>query len=54
LPPALRNTVWVIGGGLVLTRSVLLAHWTSDVIAGLAVGAALERLLRLVTGFGRR
>jgi membrane-associated phospholipid phosphatase len=54
LPPALRNTVWVIGGGLVLTRIVLLAHWTSDIIAGLAVGAALERLLRLVTGFGRR
>ena len=31
LPPAQRNTVWAIGGGLVLTRIVLLAHWTSDV-----------------------
>jgi undecaprenyl-diphosphatase len=38
----------------VLTRIVLLAHWTSDVVAGLAVGAATERLLRLLTGFGRR
>src|SRR6185369_510445 len=39
-----RNTIWAVGGGLVLTRIVLLAHWTSDVVAGLAVGAALERL----------
>jgi membrane-associated phospholipid phosphatase len=54
LPPAQRNTVWAIGGGLVLTRIVLLAHWTSDVVAGLAVGVAVERLLRLLTGFGKR
>ena len=54
LPPAQRNAVWAVGGGLVLTRIVLLAHWTSDVVAGLAVGAAVERLLRFVTGFGRR
>jgi undecaprenyl-diphosphatase len=44
--------VWSIGAGLVLTRIVLLAHWTSDVIAGLAIGAAVERLLRRWTGFG--
>lgn len=54
LPPTQRNAVWAVGGSLVLTRIVLLAHWTSDVIAGLAVGAVIERLLRLVTGFGRR
>ena len=54
LPPAQRNAIWAVGGGLVLTRIVLLAHWTSDVVAGLAVGAALERLLRCVTGFERR
>jgi len=54
LPPAQRNTVWAVGSGLVLTRIVLLAHWTSDVLAGLAIGAAAERLLRFVTGFGRR
>ena len=54
LPPAQRNAVWAVGGGLALTRIVLLAHWTSDVVAGLAVGAALERLLRFVTGFKRR
>jgi membrane-associated phospholipid phosphatase len=54
LPPAQRNAVWAVGSGLVLTRIVLLAHWTSDVVAGLAVGAVIERLLRRVTGFGRR
>ena len=54
LPPSQRNAVWAVGGGLVFTRIVLLAHWTSDVVAGLALGAAVERLLRLVTGFGRR
>ena len=52
LPPAKRNLVWSIGAGLVLTRIVLLAHWTSDVIAGLAIGTAVERLLRHWTGFG--
>jgi membrane-associated phospholipid phosphatase len=54
LPPGERNAVWAIGGGLVLTRIFLLAHWTSDVIVGLAIGAGVERLLRFVTGFGRR
>jgi undecaprenyl-diphosphatase len=52
LPPAKRNLVRSIGVGLVLTRIVLLAHWSSDVIAGLAIGAAVERLLRRWTGFG--
>jgi membrane-associated phospholipid phosphatase len=54
LPSGQRNAVWAVGGGLVLTRIVLLAHWTSDVVAGLALGAGIERLLRFVTGFGRR
>jgi membrane-associated phospholipid phosphatase len=47
-----RNVVWSIGAGLVLTRIVLLAHWASDVVAGLVVGAVTERILRLVTGYG--
>ncbi len=54
LPAGQRNAVWAVGGGLVLTRIVLLAHWACDVVVGLAVGAALERLLRFATGFGRR
>ena len=53
LPRAQRNAVWAAGAGLVLTRIILLAHWTTDVLAGLAMGAAAERLLRLFTGFGR-
>ncbi len=53
LPAKQRNVVWSIGAGLVLTRIVLLAHWASDVAVGLAVGAVTERLLRLVTGYGR-
>jgi undecaprenyl-diphosphatase len=54
LPPLQRNLVWAVGAGLVLTRIVLLAHWTSDVVAGLAMGAGIERSLRLVTGYGQR
>jgi membrane-associated phospholipid phosphatase len=53
LPWRERSAAWLVGAGLVATRIVLLAHWTSDVIAGLAIGALSERLLRLVTGYGR-
>jgi hypothetical protein len=53
LPKRQRNIVWLIGAGLVASRIVLLAHWTSDVVAGLAIGAATERLLRRFTGYGR-
>jgi membrane-associated phospholipid phosphatase len=52
LPAKPRNLVWGIGATLVLTRVVLLAHWASDIAAGLAVGAVTERLLRLLTGYG--
>jgi membrane-associated phospholipid phosphatase len=52
LPCRQRYTVWAIGAGLVATRIVLLAHWTSDVIAGLAIGAVTERVLRRLTGYG--
>jgi PAP2 superfamily len=51
LPSRQRNTLWAIGVGLVLTRIVLLAHWTSDVAAGLVVGALTERLMRRFTGY---
>lgn len=53
LPKRQRNAVWLVGAGLVATRILLLAHWTSDVVAGLAIGATTERLLRRVTGYGR-
>ena len=53
LPRKQRNLVWLIGAGLVATRVLLLAHWTSDVLAGLAIGSLTERLLRRLTGYGR-
>ena len=53
LPPARRNLVWSIGAALVLTRVVLLAHWASDVAAGVVLGGLTERLLRFWTGYGR-
>ena len=53
LPPKVRDAIWAAGTVLVTTRIVLLAHWFSDVVAGLsAIGAALERGLRTVTGLG--
>ena len=49
LPPPWRNGIWIAGAILASTRIVLLAHWLTDVVAGLAIGAALERLLRPFT-----
>lgn len=51
LPPQKRNVVWTIGAALALSRIALLAHWASDVVAGLALGALTERLLRPLTGY---
>jgi membrane-associated phospholipid phosphatase len=53
LPRQQRDAVWLVGTGLVATRILLLAHWTSDVVVGLALGAATERFLRRFTGYGR-
>jgi membrane-associated phospholipid phosphatase len=53
LPAAPRRTIRAFAAGLSLTRVAILAHWASDVVAGFALGAALERLLRLWTGYGR-
>lgn len=52
-PKASRNLVWLVGAGLVATRILLLAHWTSDVVAGFAIGSFTERVLRRFTGYGR-
>lgn len=53
LPPPQRNSVWAAISLLVTTRVVLLAHWTSDVAAGFAMGVVLERLMRFATGYGQ-
>jgi undecaprenyl-diphosphatase len=45
--PKRAVSIWSAGGLLAATRIVLLAHWTSDVLVGLASGVAIERLLWL-------
>ncbi len=50
LPPWPRRLVRSFAVGLSLTRISVLAHWTSDVVVGFAVGAAVERLIRFWTG----
>lgn len=52
-PPAYRNSTWAASIGLSLTRIVVLAHWTSDVLAGYLGGFLIERSLRWWTGYGR-
>jgi membrane-associated phospholipid phosphatase len=51
LPAGPRRAVRALAVGLSLTRVVVLAHWASDVVAGFALGAVLERTLRLWTGY---
>jgi membrane-associated phospholipid phosphatase len=51
LPAGPRRVIRAFAIGLSLTRVVVLAHWASDVVAGFALGAMLERLLRLWTGY---
>lgn len=51
LPRAPRRMIRTAAVLLSLTRVAVLAHWASDVIAGFALGAVLERLLRLWTGY---
>ena len=53
LPAGPRFAVRTLAIGLSLTRIAVLAHWASDVVAGFAVGIALERFLRCWTGFPR-
>lgn len=51
LPAGPRRAVRALAVGLSLTRIVVLAHWASDVAAGFAFGAIVERILRLWTGY---
>jgi membrane-associated phospholipid phosphatase len=51
LPAGPRSAIRALAVGLSLTRIVVLAHWASDVAAGFALGAILERLVRLWTGY---
>jgi membrane-associated phospholipid phosphatase len=51
LPVGPRRAIRMLAVGISLTRVVVLAHWASDVVVGFALGAILERLLRLWTGY---
>jgi membrane-associated phospholipid phosphatase len=51
LPVGPGRAIQTVAVGLSLTRIMVLAHWASDVVAGFALGAILERLLRLWTGY---
>ena len=51
LPAKSRWVLRTIAVSISLTRVVILAHWASDVVAGFALGAGLERVLRLWTGY---
>jgi membrane-associated phospholipid phosphatase len=51
LPVKSRWVLRTLAVGISLTRVVVLAHWASDVLAGFALGAGLERVLRLWTGY---
>jgi membrane-associated phospholipid phosphatase len=42
--PRWTRLSWSVGGALAATRVILLAHWTTDVLAGLALGVAVERI----------
>ena len=51
LPAGPRWVIRAAAVGLSLTRVMVLAHWASDVLAGFAFGAIIERLLRRWTGY---
>jgi membrane-associated phospholipid phosphatase len=51
LPATPRRSIRAVAVVLSLTRIMVLAHWASDVVAGFALGAVLERLLRVWTGY---
>lgn len=48
-----RELGWMTAVGVSITRICVLAHWTSDVVAGFAGGFLVDRVLRRWTGYGR-
>jgi len=53
-PTPQRRIARGLAVALSATRILLLAHWTSDVVAGFAAGALIERLIRPITLRARR
>jgi undecaprenyl-diphosphatase len=50
----LGYAAWGVGSVIAATRIILLAHWASDVLAGLALGCLIERGVWKVTRALRR
>ena len=48
--PALRPLLWSALAGLAASRVLLLAHYPSDVIGGLALGAAIDAAVKSAIG----
>lgn len=51
LPLRYKIPAWCVALGLSATRVAILAHWVSDVVAGFAIGIAVERTVRRFTGY---
>jgi len=47
--PRHKKIFWTSGAGIVATRLIVLAHWPSDIAAGLIIGTTAERALRPLT-----
>lgn len=53
VPRPWRTLIWAAAAGLAATRLVLLAHWLTDVLAGLTIGTGLEAALyRMAVSWG--
>jgi undecaprenyl-diphosphatase len=48
--PSAKLAIWSSGGIVAASRIMLLAHWPTDILAGLATGAAAETLLWKLQG----
>ena len=53
-PAPIRPFIWPAAVAMAATRFLLLAHWPTDVVAGLAIGAALERAALRFAETGQR
>jgi membrane-associated phospholipid phosphatase len=53
VPQPWGTAIWLTAAGLSATRVMLLAHWLTDVAAGLSIGVTVEALLHRYTDRSR-